>query len=581
MSRSKPKIKKPLNRAFALFFAVIVLAGLVSVVLISGCIPRESTPTPAPAQITKQGILTQDETWSGDILVTRSGLTVAEGVTLTIEPGTTVRFEHTKPTPGANLLIKGVLMAVGTADKPIRFTSDAPQPEHGDWLGINLNPGSARSVMDHCIVEYGSAAVHVEDNVTISNSILRWTTGCALPLFSTCTVTRNRIYQAGDSSIEVHYRTEPTITYNTLWGSGCGIRVEAHSHPVIHHNIIRNNRLDGIDITWSSSATVEYNFITGNGGVGIAVGQRGSASESIVRYNNIYNNQIADVMDSNEGVSETLTVTNNWWGATDETAIEAKMSYAPGITIVYKPYLTSAVDIGELTYDFEDNETYAHLAKTENDTYEYIFTENDNTRTIVASLTPPAGAGGIAWDGEFLYVASELICKLDLSGNVIGSFPSPAVQNMGLAFDGQNLWVLDHTEKKVFQVDRSGEVIKSIPAPCDEPLGLTYDGTYLWTFSGQVQGKAYQFDTSGNVVRTLQTSGLSGLAWDGEYIWVNSVPEIQQIDPSDGHVVRAITSSGVCTQYLTWQEPYLWACEWGNQTPEGERLVKMLPSEEI
>lgn len=541
------------------------------------------TPLPTTPQVTlpiaKKGTLTSDETWSGEVIVMRPGVTVAKGVTLTIKPGTAVRFERTRRGLLANLLVQGVLMAVGTADKPIRFTSDAPVPEHRDWGAIRLYPGSAGSVIDHCIIEYGSGAVYVEDNVTISNSIIRWTTGTPVALYSTCTVTRNRIYQMGGGCcIEVHYRAQPTITYNTLWGSArvSGIRVEAYSHPVIRHNIIRDNKSSGIDITWRSSATVEYNLITGNG-VGIAVGQEGSASNSIVRCNNIHDNLIANLM---LNVQEPIVATDNYWGTADETGIMAKMICGPGGTLVYKPYSNSTVDIGKLTYDFENSETYAHLPGTEYDTCEYVFTEDDDTRTIVALLKPPTVANGIAWDGEFLYVAGVfLIDKLDLSGKVVGSFRSPAVQSMGLAFDGQNLWVLDYTEKKVIQVDRSGNVIKSIPAPCDEPQGLTYDGKCLWTFSNQIQGKAYQFDTSGGIIRTLQTSGFSGLAWDGKYLWVNRIAaqELCQIDPSDGHVIRVITSSGVDTQYLTWQEPYLWACEWADETPGHYRLVQMLP----
>ncbi|GEM_PF-4903871 len=42
---------------------------------------------------TKAGTLEQDETWSGEILVT-GGITVPQGVTLTIGPGTSVVFKH-------------------------------------------------------------------------------------------------------------------------------------------------------------------------------------------------------------------------------------------------------------------------------------------------------------------------------------------------------------------------------------------------------------------------------------------------------------------------------------------------------
>lgn len=555
-----------------------------------------STPSSTSVEPTSPGYKTvssdivQDEIWSGDILVTRTGGTVAKGATLTIEPGTTVRFVHSRPGAGGGLgartglSVEGILMAVGTAEEPIRFTSDAPQPEHGDWMGIRLWPGSAGSVLDHVIIEYGSMAIYVEDNITLSNSIVRWTTGAALALYSTATITHNRIYQSGSGTIEVHYRAEPTIAYNTLWGSAqvSGIRVEGFSHPIISHNIIRGNKDSGIEIAWSSSATVEYNTITNNG-YGIGIRQLGSAQNSIIRHNNVYNNQIADLI---VDTPEVLDAANNWWGTTDEAAIGAKMIGAQGATIVYNPYDASEVDVGSVAYDFESNETYAHLPKTENDTFDYIFWENDATRTVAGSITPPATPDGIAWDGEALYVAivdspTDTIYRLDLQGNILGSFRSPATQTMGLAFDGQNLWVLDYAQQLVFQVDRSGQIIKSIPAPCAEPQGLTYDGKYLWTLTNKVRGKAYQFDTSGNTLHTIEgTNGLSGLAWDGKYLWVNyGVPEeIAQIDPSDGRTIRTITASGVMTQYLAWQDPYLWTVEWADEIGGHTRLIKLLPS---
>ncbi len=64
------------------------------------------------------------------------------GVTLTIEPGVTMRFKKggvfriavaTSSSPA-----RGSLVAVGAADKPIVFTSDEAAPAAGDWLGLTF-----------------------------------------------------------------------------------------------------------------------------------------------------------------------------------------------------------------------------------------------------------------------------------------------------------------------------------------------------------------------------------------------------------------------------------------------------------
>ncbi len=85
---------------------------------------------------------------SGDVLVTKT-LVVPEDVTLTIEPGTVVRFEGSKD--GDNrILVKGRLYAAGTKDKPIRFV---PKDADGrPWFGLEFAPG-AKGGLSHCVVE--------------------------------------------------------------------------------------------------------------------------------------------------------------------------------------------------------------------------------------------------------------------------------------------------------------------------------------------------------------------------------------------------------------------------------------------
>lgn len=80
-------------------------------------------------------------------------------VTLTIEPGVTMRFKK-----GASLNIevatgttpaRAALVAAGTAEAPIVFTSAEATPAPGDWLGIwfGLVPLAANRI-DHARVEY-------------------------------------------------------------------------------------------------------------------------------------------------------------------------------------------------------------------------------------------------------------------------------------------------------------------------------------------------------------------------------------------------------------------------------------------
>jgi hypothetical protein len=64
---------------------------------------------------------------------------VTDTARLTIYPGTRVRVSS-----GSELGIEGSLVAEGTADSKITFTSASEDPQPGDWYGIRvLNGGSA------------------------------------------------------------------------------------------------------------------------------------------------------------------------------------------------------------------------------------------------------------------------------------------------------------------------------------------------------------------------------------------------------------------------------------------------------
>lgn len=69
-----------------------------------------------------------------------SGLVYVDaGVTLTVEKGATVKGTYAGSTTAALIVKRGAkLMAVGTQDAPIVFTSASPTPVSGDWGGIEL-----------------------------------------------------------------------------------------------------------------------------------------------------------------------------------------------------------------------------------------------------------------------------------------------------------------------------------------------------------------------------------------------------------------------------------------------------------
>lgn len=165
-----------------------------------------STPPDSPGDTQNQteetpsnvheGTISKDETWKKadgphvvkDVVMVES----EQGVTLTIEPGTEVRFEQ-----GASLRFgwnggtRGVLKAEGTAASPITFTSAATTPTKGAWDQIYLGNGAASTVMTHCTIAYAggeggeSAALVVDgpnNTPTFRNCTIRESAGYGVRL---------------------------------------------------------------------------------------------------------------------------------------------------------------------------------------------------------------------------------------------------------------------------------------------------------------------------------------------------------------------------------------------------------------
>jgi hypothetical protein len=104
------------------------------------------------------GYITSDMTLTNDRVWLLQGFVyVTNGATLTVEPGTLIKGD--KATKGALIISRGSkLMADGTADQPIVFTSNGPVAfrNYGDWGGIILlGKASINQAGGEAIIEGG------------------------------------------------------------------------------------------------------------------------------------------------------------------------------------------------------------------------------------------------------------------------------------------------------------------------------------------------------------------------------------------------------------------------------------------
>lgn len=88
------------------------------------------------------GLIEENQTWTADKIYELSGrVIVTDGVTLTIEPGTIIKGQEGQGVSAAALMIArgGKLNAVGTAEKPIIFTSINDDIKIGETAGTNYS----------------------------------------------------------------------------------------------------------------------------------------------------------------------------------------------------------------------------------------------------------------------------------------------------------------------------------------------------------------------------------------------------------------------------------------------------------
>ena len=120
----------------------LLLCAMSVMVFFASCskntVDEDINPPLAANTVEVSGDVTANTTWSADkIYLLKGNVFVTGNATLTIQPGTIIKGD--KATKGALIITRGAkIMAVGTADKPIVFTSSiaAGARKEGDWGGV-------------------------------------------------------------------------------------------------------------------------------------------------------------------------------------------------------------------------------------------------------------------------------------------------------------------------------------------------------------------------------------------------------------------------------------------------------------
>ena len=121
--------------------------------------------------------------WSKDTTLSES-VEIPVGTSLYIEPGVTVTCKSEVQVP-VEIVVLGNLYCMGTAEKPITFTSDTKKP--ADWGGIICGYNSEEVVLNHVEVAY-AGATPTESSASFQNHLFKTTIDGGVPAFHFCNV---------------------------------------------------------------------------------------------------------------------------------------------------------------------------------------------------------------------------------------------------------------------------------------------------------------------------------------------------------------------------------------------------------
>lgn len=160
---------------------------------------------------------------------------------LTVDPGVIVKFGSGIGLNVGYSTSKGSLIARGTANSKILFTSSQAIPTAGYWAGITFTgDATSASMLEHAIVEYAGSGGASTGNITLNSS---------------SPVIRNSIIR--NSSQSGIYLTSaqnwPVIIDSEVMGNKWGI-YSSSSNPYITNSKITGNTTAGV---WNASSTMD------------------------------------------------------------------------------------------------------------------------------------------------------------------------------------------------------------------------------------------------------------------------------------------------------------------------------------
>lgn len=212
-----------------------------SLLFVAGCLSRPETLS---------GTLDAGRhVWQGEVRIV-GDLEIPAGVEVVVRPGTRVvfmpagsndRFTEHPHFVGSELIVRGSLVAEGTASRPIEFVYVDTNAGAGSWGGINLM-ASPWSSFAYCFFAQADSAIHSQEStVSIEESIFEHNR-VGIRFHSSQILIEHNLLQHNDTAIRFHFGA-PVIRNNLITRNHKGLFITSSPQDVqIRNNLFAQNQ---------------------------------------------------------------------------------------------------------------------------------------------------------------------------------------------------------------------------------------------------------------------------------------------------------------------------------------------------
>jgi hypothetical protein len=198
------------------------------------------------------------------IVITDNWAVVTSGRTLTVTPGTTLKFTSAI---GLQAQSGSTINAMGTEDLPIVFTSAAASPAPGSWTSLAFWAGSTSS-LSHAEVAYagqnGDAVRIYSSNVSISQCRVHHSSGSGIIIYNVnITLVNDVLTDNAQAGVSVASGGILTGKHLTLARNATGAWVDSGAQLNLVNTILANNAV-GVDVVSGGTAILNYILWDGN-----------------------------------------------------------------------------------------------------------------------------------------------------------------------------------------------------------------------------------------------------------------------------------------------------------------------------